>query len=219
MEQWFEKTASGLRPRLFAAAVFATAAVLPVILFFCIFGRSGALFQGPSETPNGFMIWFFGIVPVWAAASLGFTFGARLADPSERTTDLRAAGRGIAIALLSYVAFMANWIGAALVNNVLMDPYPYSHQSFAGLLGWFAVIFVLGLVLTGWLIVGAGAFAGLLLKYITARFRFSQRWNTSTRVSASQARSWNILVGLLFIYIHLIYVLMVMFKAPGANVN
>jgi hypothetical protein len=217
MEQSSEETALGLRPRLFAAAVFAITAVLPVILFFYTVGRSGALFQGPSETPNVFMIWFFGIVPICAAAFCGFTIGARLADPSERTTDLRAAGRGIVVALLSYVIFMAIWIGSAFVDNVLMDPYPYSHQSFSGLLGWFVVIFIFGLVLTGWLIVGAGAFAGLLLKYITTRFRFSQRWNTSGRISASQARRWNGLVGLLFISIHLIYVLMVIFKAPGAN--
>jgi hypothetical protein len=81
-------------------------------------------------------------------------------------------------------------------------------------LAWFAVIFVCGLIFVGWLIVLAGAFVGLLLKYLSSSAWFRQTWNTSARVPASQAMRCIILIGLLFIANCVFYVLLVIFKAP-----
>src|SRR5438874_9908305 len=70
----------GLRPRLFAATVFAIAAAFPVVWFFFIFGGArGSNF----ESLHFFPVLFFGILPVSAAALCGFTVGSRLADGSE----------------------------------------------------------------------------------------------------------------------------------------
>ena len=201
----------GLRPRLFAATVFAVAAAFPVVWFFFIFGGArGSNF----ESLHFFPVLFFGIVPVSAAALCGFTVGSRLADGSETITDFRAAGRGVAVALLSYVLFMAFWLGAIVLGGVLpnQSQNPSQNWSIGGFLGWFAVMFVFGLVFIGWLIVGAGAFAGLLLKYISTSSWFRQRWNTSVRVPASEATRWKILAGLLFMFNYLIFVLIFIFK-------
>lgn len=204
--------ALGLRPRLLAAGVFAIAAAFPVILFFFMFGSSRA-FQGSRESTSE-SLWFFGIVPISAAALCGFTVGSRLADGSQTITDFRAAARGVAVALLSYVIFFAVLIGASVLGGVLSNQSQnqYGNGSIEAFLFWIAVMFVAGLVSSGWLMVIAGAFAGLLLKYISSSFWCRQRWNTSTRVPASHAIKSKIVVGLLFMATNLIYVLLIVFK-------
>jgi hypothetical protein len=71
-----------------------------------MFDWARPLQTGQSISENLFKIWFFGIVPVSTAAFCAFTFGPRLVDGSE-TTNIPAAARGIGVALLSYILFMA----------------------------------------------------------------------------------------------------------------
>jgi hypothetical protein len=69
MEQSSEKTALGLRPRLFAAGAFMIAAIIPALWFGPFLPR---FLDGNSRNLDTIGIWLFVIVPVSAAAFGGF---------------------------------------------------------------------------------------------------------------------------------------------------
>ena len=210
-------TEVGLRPRLIAAVWFASAALLPVILFFVVFGGWSFLILGKWDAGdrdlNILMVWLFGVVPVSAAAFWGFTVGSRLTDENKTTTPLRAAIRGISLALLSYLLFMAFYFGTVALASVL----PNQNQSLKEFPVWFFLIFVLGLVYVGWLIVIAGAIAGPLLADLATSSRFGKELRSSPRVSTRQARIWAGLAAFLFLSNYVIVVLLLVMNQTATN--
>ncbi len=201
-------TELGLLPRLIAAGWFAIAALLPVILFFVVFGGlwSFVVFGkwDSDKSPNIFVVWLFGIVPVSAAAFWGFTVGSRLIDGTRAATPLRAAMRGISVALLSYLLFMAFYFGTVALAGVL----PNQNQSLKGFPYWFLAIFALGLVFVGWLIIIAGAIAGPLLADLATSSHFGKELSSRPRVSTRQARTWAVLAAFLFLSNYVIVILL-----------
>lgn len=111
------KTELGLWPRLITAAWFAGAALLPVLFFFIKFG--GLWETGTLNVSFGMLI-VFGEVPVALAALFGFTLGARIIDPVLPFSFLRGALRGMVVAFLSYISFIAVY----LIASELSTPGP-----------------------------------------------------------------------------------------------
>src|SRR6266852_4153901 len=180
----------GLLPRLIAAGWFSVAGGVPVIFFFLAFG--GVRDSG-TEKLNPFALWLFGIVPVSSAALAGFTVGSRIVDPTRRPTSGRAALRGISVALLSYVLFMAIYFGSVALSS----QFSGGNRSFENFPYWFLMIFVFGLIFVGWLIVIVGAIAGLLLHEFAAPAYLGSDLIKAPRVPASTANKWvAIAVGL-----------------------
>jgi len=217
MTQLVEKTELGLLPRLIAAGWFAIAALLPVTLFFVIFGGLWSFVVlgrwDSDKSPNIFVVWLFGIVPVSAAAFWGFTVGSRLTDGTKTARPLRAALRGISVALLSYLLFMAFYFGTVALASVLQN----QQQSPTGFLGWFFVIFAFGLVYVGWLIVIAGAIAGPLLADLATSSHFGKELNRSPRVSKRKARTWVVLAAFLFLSNYVIVFLLLVMNSTGTQ--
>ena len=202
-------SALGLRPRLLAAAWFAIAALLPVGLFLGVFGGVGAwLLNGPwasdSDTPSLFVLWLFGVVPVSAAAFWGFTVGSRLTDITKESTAFRTAIRGISVALLSYLLFMAFYAGAVMLGNLL----PNQDQALNEFPYWWFEMFVVGLVFVGWLIVIAGAIAGPTLKDTATSTRLGKALCAGARVSRRRAIWWTLVAAVMFLSNYLVFMVL-----------
>jgi len=89
---------------------------------------------------------------------MGFIFGCQIVDPLCRTTAWRAALRGTLVAFSSYVLFIVAWGVSATGPTDLSW-----RDSLSRAVSQMAMLFLLGFVLVGWLILIAGALAGWLL--------------------------------------------------------
>jgi len=154
-ESGMPKGELGLRPRMISAAWFSVAAIVPVVFFFLTFG--GVWTDGFAHIEL-WSLWFFCAIPISAAALCGFSVGYRIIDPMNETTAWRAALRGALVAILSYVLFMAAYGVLAVVLSGSRQ-----NGSVVDTVSTLLTIFLIGVVLVGWLILISGAVAGWLL--------------------------------------------------------
>ncbi len=142
---------SKLARSLFAALWFAVAAAIPVGFFFLVFlvspFTSGTLHRVITT-----------VVPILAAGIGGLWLGAGILDEKRTKSSIGAAGRGLAIAALSYLfLFVFELIFGTIYNNERNSEDTYR------LVELITSMFLYGLLLFGWLIVLVGAAAGVLL--------------------------------------------------------
>ncbi|HEX3102728.1 MAG TPA: hypothetical protein VHQ01_13080 [Pyrinomonadaceae bacterium] len=138
---------SELSRRLFAALWFAVAGAIPVGLSFLIVPMSsGKMFQIVTTSAS-----------ILSAACCGCWLGAGILDETKTRSALRAAGRGLAIAGLSYLLLVVTEIIVAVIYN------RNSGTDFIAMVYVIGIMFLLGLVFFGLLIAAVGAAAGGLL--------------------------------------------------------
>jgi hypothetical protein len=136
---------------LFAGMWFAIAAVIPVAYYFLLFQENGSpqsglpIFGGSSVLTAG--------VPVLVAGICSLLLGSAILDAEETKSAVQAIGRGLLVALLSYLLLFT--VPAVILAFYTADP--------VGLLVLFVVIFLYGLLAVGWLVAGVGVVAGWLL--------------------------------------------------------
>lgn len=171
---------TGLAPRLAAAFGFALAACVPVGFLFLTIGR----WLAATESEN---IWFYSGLPVSSAALCGFLFGAKIFDSRKIETAFQAAKHGVKIGLVSYVLFVL-----ALAAPMTVSMTPFSPLGLLYVIGFF---FLYGGIFVGWLIIAAGAFAGLILH----RFFAAEKINAPFIVSKKTARVQSIAAIFIFI--------------------
>ncbi len=132
---------------------FAIAAVIPVAYYFLRFRESGVaqfgaglpIFGGSSVLTAG--------VPILIAGICGLLLGSSILDAEEIRTAGQAIGRGLMVALLSYLLLFT---GAAVV-------LAFNNDDLVGTVALFVIVFLYGLLFVGWLVAGVGAVAGWLL--------------------------------------------------------
>ena len=188
VHQTEENTELGLFPRIISAGWFALAACIPVGFFILAFG--GVTLVRSLEVEGGIdyrtlgALWLFGEVPVVIAAFFGFTVGSRIVDPFTDTSAGRAALRGIGVAGLSYVVFMAFYIASIAVQY-------FSNNGDSGFLAYVILAMILVSLLTmGWLIVLSGALAGWLLCGLSCRTNFCEWLLNTPRISVTNRNVW-----------------------------
>jgi hypothetical protein len=182
----------GLLPRLLAAWWFAVAASVPVTFFFVVFVGFGG-----NEAGDFLGVWLFGEVPIVAAAFLGFTIGTPIVDRLRVNSAWRAALRGVAVALLSYVLLIGTWVAAwAIPDSYGSSSTP--RQSLAQFANEIVAVASIGALFVGWLIVLAGAMAGWLLFNLSKEVGFSKLVNRS-RTYGSNATAYSVIAFLVFL--------------------
>lgn len=192
-------TAVGLLPRLISAFWFGAAAFIPIILFFVAFARGG---NSSGQSPGGSIlmgVWFFLVFPVSAAAFFGFSVGARILDFERKRSASRVMFRGMSVAILSYLAMPASFI--------IAGAFTAKSQPFGNMASWIVVIFGVGAVLVGWLVVIAGGVAGLLLFWASGKEGLQTIIKKEPRVSAKKAYLLIAAAGLLVLLVNLLMVL------------
>ena len=143
---------SELSRRLFAGMWFAIAAVIPVVYYFLLFredgrppGAGAILFAGSAVMTAG--------VPVVIAGICGLLLGATILDAEEVKTAGQAIVRGLMVALLSYLLLFT-------VSALILA---FNNDDLAGLIVTWAILFLMGLLVVGWLVALVGGVAGWLL--------------------------------------------------------
>jgi hypothetical protein len=181
----------GLVPRLITAGWFAVAACIPVAFFFLVFG---GIWSNSLQGVDLRSVWFFGGIPISAAALLGFSVGYRIVDPFYNNTAGGAALRGTLVSFLSYVLFMAAYGALAALSTG--SPQTNSLENSLGML---LVVFLFGLFYVGWLILIAGAVAGWLLFLASDHSVFHKYVINSPKVTVNTAYCWTALAILLYL--------------------
>ena len=183
------KTELGLLPRLIAAGWFAAAALIPIAGFILMFARRDVS-DGVSESNSGgpwFFsggLWFLSEFPISLAAFYGFAVGSRILDLERPRSAFRAMLRGIAVAVLSYLSLPVS----NLVFGMLSAPGENMQRPSLSVLLYFTlVIYAVGAVLVGWLIVIAGAVAGLLLDWMGHNEKLRKVLSAAPRVTRRRA--------------------------------
>jgi hypothetical protein len=157
-----KESVAGLAPRLLAAGWFGAAAAIPASAAFLWAAIQVFRSSGTGEG-IGAIFWFLFELPVVSAAFVGFAIGARIVNGSFG--EARGALQGVLIAILSYVLFVASWtLGLVALSGRDISVNSMMFVVFVAFLGA-----VYGAVLLGWLLLGIGALAGMML------VRFS-RW-------------------------------------------
>jgi hypothetical protein len=167
--------ALGLSPRLISAGWFGSAACIPIVFFFAAFARGG----DSSGGSNLLGIWFFLVFPISIAVFFGFSVGARILDFDRKRTPSRAMLRGMLVAICSYLAMPASFI--------IVGAFASESEPLANLVYGILLIFGMGAVLVGWLVVIAGGAAGLLLLWASGKEELQTIIKTAPRVSAKKA--------------------------------
>ena len=142
---------SELARRSFAALWFAVAAAIPVGFYFLVFWVS------PSTSGTIHRV-ITTAVPILAAGIGGLWLGAGILDEEKTKSSIGAAGRGLAIAALSYLFFFI----FELIFGVIYNNERNSEDTYK-LIELIVSMFLYGLLVFGWLIAAVVAAAGALL--------------------------------------------------------
>ena len=137
---------SKLARRVFAGAWFAFLAVIPVAFYFLVLWRK-------TERQDAIFVWTFIGAPILLAGICGSIFGSSILDPDKVKTPKQAKLRGLLVAVLAYVLFFP--VSGEIIAQTSKDPVK-------AIDGWPA-IFIMGMVLVGWLIALTGVVGGALL--------------------------------------------------------
>lgn len=199
-------TALALLPRLISACWFGAAAFIPILLFFVIVGQGGDSSVPSSRGSNLMAIWFFLVFPISAAAFFGFSVGARILDFERKRSASRVMFRGMSVAILSYLAMPAGFIVAGAFTT--------KSEPFTKMVSWVLLIFGVGAVLVGWLVVIAGGVAGLLLFWASGKEGLHTIIKGEPRVSAKQASVLIGAAGLLVLLVNALILLASLLFAP-----
>ena len=178
-----DKTELGLLPRLIAAAWFGSAASIPVFCFMLTLGRGAAFIPG--------FLFFYGGVPILIGALFGFAVGVKILDPIMSTSKMRAALRGLVVALLSNLVFMTLF----LVQIEIARPT----TSF----GFALIVAIGGLIIMFFPVAASGALAGWALCSLSCRGDFWEWLLNLPRVTTTTAHLW-ILVASLVVLVNCI---------------
>ena len=141
-----ERAMSESARRLLAGAWFALAAAVPVAYYFLLNPLNG---KGLPILGGSLILTV--VVPIFIAGVCGLALGADILNREETTNAFRAAGRGLLVALLSYLVL---FVGATLVLAAA------DSADVIGLIAVSAFFFFYGLIFIGWLIALVGAAAG-----------------------------------------------------------
>ena len=190
MTQLPDKTELGLLPRLIAAGWFAGFACVPIIFFIVVFAR-GDTSANRSDSRG---LWFFAELPISIAAFCGFTIGSRILDVIRKTNPLRVMLRGIAVAVSSYLGM--------IVTNIVLAIMFSRRESMGGQsilrgLQWILIMYGIGAIFIGWIIVIAGGIAGLLLSLTSQTKILRATLIKAHRVSRNTVYAWIAAVALI----------------------
>ena len=174
------KTELGLLPRLIAAGWFAAAALIPIVFFFVIFSGEG---RSPDASRSS-GVWFFVGLPVSLAAFYGFVIGCRILDRQRNRSPFRVMLLGIAVAAFSYLSMPAIHMMAAIL---FPQPPTIWDESLSRMFYWMLLIYGVGAILVGWLVVFAGAVAGLMLDWLSGKERLWKMLTKAPRVTKRRA--------------------------------
>jgi hypothetical protein len=188
------ETEIGLMLRLIAAGWFAVAAFVPVAGFI-VFASQGNSNAPAAQDGVWFSLWFFFWFPISLAAFYGFVIGSRILD-LERLGPGRATLRGMAVAVLSYLSMPAINGIAAMLFSPRLGAFTESRSS---VLYWLLVIYGVGAVMVGWIIVIVGAIAGLLLDKLSTNEIFRQIISDASRVTKEKKYRLNGLAALILL--------------------
>lgn len=193
MTQLSDKTELGLAPRLVAAGWFGLAACIPIVFFFLVFARTDG---GGAVRTDSQGWWFFLNLPVSWAAFFGFTIGSRILDVARHRSPSGVLVRGIAVAVSSYLALPATNVILAVL---FLDYKSGMGQSFGSFLLWMLIIYGVGAIWVGWIIVIAGGIAGLLLYRVSQSEILRTRLMKARRVNKKSVYAWTALaIAMLF---------------------
>lgn len=139
---------SVLTRRLLAGVWFAVAGAIPVAYYFLVSGQD----YRPRFSVAFTLLLFIG-VPILTAGLSGFALGYTILDPGEVKSVAQAMVRGLMVSLLSYLFFF-------MVSSLILTVNNNGEPGF--IIGW-AVFFLYGFILVGWLIAIMGLVGGWLL--------------------------------------------------------
>jgi hypothetical protein len=184
MEEHSDKTALGLIPRLIAAAWFAVAASVAVVLVLSPSVLGGERPMQAGETASSVVP--FLLLPVWVASFFGFAFGAQILDLQRPRSAPRSMLIGMVVAILSYLTMPLAQLLAIMIfgsrNAMLASP--------TNALYWILLVWGVGAILVGWLLVIVGGVAGFLLFKFSLADIVQQQLSQSRRISKQQTLIW-----------------------------
>jgi hypothetical protein len=131
-----------------AGVWFAVAGAIPVAYYFLVSGQD----YRPRFSVAFTLLLFIG-VPILTAGLSGFALGYTILDPGEVKSVAQAMVRGLMVSLLSYLFFF-------MVSSLILTVNNNGEPGF--IIGW-AVFFLYGFILVGWLIAIMGLVGGWLL--------------------------------------------------------
>ena len=132
---------------------FALAAVIPVAYYFLRYREAGGAHFGAGLPIFGGSSVLTAGVPILIGGICGLLLGSGILDAEEIRTAGQAIGRGLMVALLSYLLLFT---GTAVV-------LAFNNDDLVGTVALFVIVFLYGLLFVGWLVAGVGALAGWLL--------------------------------------------------------
>ena len=130
---------------LFAGIWFAAAGFIPVAYYLLRFGDGLPILGGS--------IVLTALIPTFISGFMGLVLGSNILYPEETKTEFKAIGFGFSVAALSF--FLLFVVPAILTFSVSGDIF--------GTVAAFAIFFLYGLMMVGWLAAIVGAAAGGLL--------------------------------------------------------
>jgi len=184
MEERSNKTALGLAPRLIAAGWFAAAALMGVVLVLSPSALGGKQpLQGGASAKS---VVPFLALPAWIASFFGFAVGARILDSQRPRGAARSMLTGMMVATQSYVAMPVSQLLAIMI----LGSHDARLASPANAVYWTLLVWGVGAVLVGWLLVIIGGLAGFLLFKFSLTEIVHQQLSQSRRVENQEARVW-----------------------------
>jgi hypothetical protein len=130
---------------LFAGLWSAFSALIPVGYSLLLFGDWLPKFGGS--------LLITALAPILLSVLMGLLLGSDILDPKETKSKLKAVGLGLSVAALSFLFLF-------LIPAILTV---FTSDDTLGTIAAFAVFFLYGLFIVGWLVAIVGALAGLLL--------------------------------------------------------
>ncbi|MFS8085645.1 MAG: hypothetical protein ACMG6H_08450 [Acidobacteriota bacterium] len=187
-----QKTELGLLPRIIAAGWFGLAACIPIAFFLAVFAH------GDSSSEHSAMsgMWFFAALPVSIAAFFGFTIGSLVLDSARTRSASRVMLRGMMVSTLSYLGLAVAHVCFAIIFS---DDQSRGAQSIQSVVVWMLLIYGVGAIYVGWLVLIAGGMAGLLLFRASLTETLRANLGESRRVNRKTVYAWNVLTALILI--------------------